>query len=487
MSKGRRRLFRWIGFGLATVVIAATQNQWRPLLFPPPPFPESAASIEEHDHAHEDVKSLVLSDAAKASLGLELGRIVLQDYWKNIPIPAEVIEEPGHCEQGVSSTVHGVIQRIHAFHGQTVRSGDPLFDLRPTSDLLITAQTGLLKSIQEIEFVTAELERLKPASEGLPGARLIEKRNELKRLESQRELQRQELLVRGLSAEQIDEIVRTKSMIQELTIRVPMGQPSAAAAHEKTAPGTKAPSIDGPDLIHHDRSPSGVNHSHGSVYTIEQLNVHLGKLVQPGEELCHLARHSELLLAGRAFERENFLVMQAIEKNWPIKAIFEVTDASPVIRDGLAILYSDNVVEENSRTIRFYIPLPNELVRDQPAANGIAYRSWRFKPGQRARLLLPVEHLEKQIVLPSEAVVKEGTDAYVFRTNGKKLERVSVRLIHLDSRDAVIKSDGTLVAGDVVALNQAFQLELALKNSQSSRSSGHGHDHHGHDHGGHEH
>lgn len=485
MSKGRRRLLRWLGFGLVATAIAATQGYWRPWLFPPPPFPESAASIEEQEHSHGDVKSLVLSDSAKASLGLEFGKIVLQDYWRNIPIPAEVIEEPGHCEQGVSSTVHGVIQRIHAFHGQTVRSGDPLFDLRPTSDLLITAQTGLLKSIQEIEFISAEIERLKPAAEGLPGSRLIEKRNELKRLESQRDLQSQELLVRGLTAEQISEIIHTKAMVQELTIRVPQGQPSDSDENDSDGE-SKSRSKNGTTSVGPDRK-DGASHTHGSVYTIEQLNVHLGKLVQPGEELCHLARHSELLLAGRAFERENFLVMRAIEKNWPIKAIFEVTDSSPVVRDELAILYSDNVVEENSRTIRFYIPLTNELVRDKPAANGIAYRSWRFKPGQRARLLLPVEHLEKQIVVPSEAVVKEGTDAYVFRTNGKKLEQVSVRLIHLDSRDAVIKSDGTLVAGDVVAMNQAFQLELALKNSQSSRTSGHGHDHHGHDHGGHEH
>jgi hypothetical protein len=214
----------------------------------------------------------------------------------------------------------------------------------------------------------------------------------------------------------------------------------------------------------------------------------LGKLVQPGEELCRLARHSQLLIAGRAFERENWIVTRVIEQNWPVKAVFEVTDEAPVIRDGLSILYSDNVVETDSRTIRFYIPLPNELVRDQPAVNGLSYRSWRFKPGQRAQVLLPVEHLLNQIVLPAEAVVKEGAEAFVFRVNGKRLERISVRLLHLDSRDAVIKSDGKLMAGDIVAKNQAYQLELALKNSQGGGNATHGgHDHAGHSHAGHEH
>ena len=179
-------------------------------------------------------------------------------------------------------------------------------------------------------------------------------------------------------------------------------------------------------------------------------------------------RHSQLQIVGRAFESENFFVSRAIRKEfWPVKSgLRSFTDESPVIRDNLSILYSDNVVEPDSRTIRFYIPLPNELIRDQPSSNGLAYRSWRFKPGQRARILLPVEHLLNQIVLPSEAIVKEGTEAFVFRTNGNRLERVPVRLTYLDSRDAVIKPGGLIAAGDVVARNQAYQLELALKNTQ---------------------
>ena len=486
MSKGKRRFGVAIAIGIFAVVIASTRDPLRSLLFPPPVIASvEAASHAGHEHAGE-IKGVVLSDAAKASLGLELGPIVLQEYWRSLPVPAEVMEEPGHCEQGVSATVHGIVLRIHAFHGQTVRAGDPLFDLRPTSELLASAQTSLLKSIQEIEIVQAELERILPLieSKAIPVTRGIEKQNELKRLESQQLLQTQELLVRGLSAEQVAEIVRTKTLIQELTIRVPIGQPSALSSPDQQDADKTAGGHDDSRKANSSRE----NHEHSSVYSIEQMNVHPGKLVQPGEELCRLARHSQLLIAGRAFERESFLVTRAIEQNWPIKAVFEMTDASPVIREGLSILYSDNVVEPDSRTVRFYIPLPNELVRDQPASNGLAYRSWRFKPGQKARVLLPVEHLLKQIVLPSEAIVKEGPEAFVFRANGKRLERVPVRLTHLDLRDAVIKSDGTLAAGDVVARNQAFQLELALKSSQGPPGGSHaGHDHAGHDHAGHEH
>ncbi len=489
MSKGKRSRSFLIGLAIVVAVIEVTRGQWGPYLFPPTANQRREQSPNEA-HAHVDpLKGLVLSDAARASLGLELSPIVLRDYWRSLPIPAEVMEEPGHCEQGVSSTVHGIVLKIHAFHGQTVRAGDPLFDLRPISEFLATAQSSLLKSVQEIELVQAELKRISAITESgsIPATRRIEKESELKRLDSQRLVQMQELLVRGLSADQIAEILRTKTLIQELTIRVPLGYATPESSSSGTAARGEAPSAENDHAAFGVPLISAGSHEHSSIYSIEQMNVHLGKLVQPGEELCRLARHSQLQIVGRAFESESFLVTRAIEQNWPIKAVFEVTDELPVIRDGLSILYSDNVVEPDSRTIRFYIPLPNELIRDQPSSNGLAYRSWRFKPGQRARVLLPVEHLLKQIVLPSEAVVKEGAEAFVFRVNGKRLERVPVRLTHLDSRDAVIKTGGSLIAGDIVARNQAYQLELALKNAQGSGSSHEGHDHAGHSHEGHEH
>lgn len=476
MSAGWRRFGFLIVFGFFVAAAVATQDRWRPFLSHSGPASESNHSSEHDHHQHaEPPKSLVLSDGAKASLGLELAPIVLQEYWRSVPIPAEVMEEPGHCEQGISSAVHGVVTKIYAFHGQTVHVGDPLFDVRPTSELLAATQSSLLKAQQELELVQKEIDRITPLVEkkDIPATRLIEKQNEYNRHETQRHLMMQELLVRGLSADQIDEIVRTKTLIRQLTIRAPRQTPSEQTNEENAVPD-----------IHKDVETAAAtlasDHEHGSTYTVEEMFAHIGKLVQPGDELCRLARHSQLLIAGRAFERENVLVTRAIEKNWPVKAIFESTDESPMIREGLSILYSDNVIESDSRTIRFYIRLPNELLRDLPAPNGVAYRSWRFKPGQRLRVLLPVEHLEKQIVLPAEAIAKEGSETFVFRANGKKLERVPVRLRHLDSRDAVVEKTGTLVAGDVVARNQAYQLELALKNSQGSQG---GHDHHGHDHG----
>jgi len=440
---------------------------------------EATGEFAGHSHGQAAAQGVSLSDRARQNLGLITGKVELQDWWHSISIPAEVMEEPGHSEQGVSSTVQGIVLKIHAFPGQTVRAGDPLIDIQPTSELLATAESSLLKILQEMQLVELQIQRMAPTIESgaTPIARKLEKEYELTRLESQRLAQVQELLVRGLTPVQIDEIVKTKSLIRTITVKVPAG----VLPGDEEVPLIKltgnVTADDRPDPV--PRKAAG-NHEHGSVYSVEALTTHLGQLVQPGNELCRLARHSHLLIAGRAFERESHLVARTLENHWPVKAVFETGDDIQVVRDGLSILYSDNVIDVDSNTLRFYVPLTNEIVRDSPGANGLTYRAWRFKPGQKGRLLVPVNHLTGRIVLPADAVVKEGSDTYVFRMNGKLMERVAVRVESLDSREAVLANDRALYPGDIVARNQAYQLNLALKKAQGGGGGGHSHEGHNH-------
>jgi cobalt-zinc-cadmium efflux system membrane fusion protein len=459
----------------------STRAQWLPYIDRSLKVDQpQAPAVDEHAGHNHASKGLSLTERARQNLGLTTGKVDLQDWWQSVSIPAEIIEEPGHSEQGVSSTVQGIVLKIHAFPGQTVRAGDPLVDIQPTSELLATAESSLLKILQEAELVELQLKRLAPTVESgaTPIARKLEKEYELIRLVSQRLVQIQELLVRGLTPAQIDQIIKTKSLIRHIAVNVPAG---VLAGDEALSLIPLTGDVAG--NIKADPVPRIVaeNHEHGSVYSVEALNTHLGQLVQPGSELCRLARHSHLLIAGRAFERESHLVARALENHWPVKAVFETADDAPVIREGLSILYCDNVIETDSNTLRFYVPLTNEVVRDSKGVNGQMYRAWRFKPGQKGRLMVPVKHLSKRIVLPAESIVKEGAEAYVFRLNGKLLERVAVRIESLDSREAVLANDGALFAGDVIARNQAYQLNLALKNAQGG-SGGGGHSHEGHNH-----
>lgn len=70
------------------------------------------------------------------------------------------------------------------------------------------------------------------------------------------------------------------------------------------------------------------------------------------------------------------------------------------------------------------------------------------------------------IVLPARAVTEEGPDAFAFAVNGKKLERRQVHVVYQDGRNVVVANDGALFPGEPVALNNAYQLNLALKKQQ---------------------
>lgn len=297
------------------------RERWMPMLSRAATTSQ-AAELEHaaREHGGSDRKGLVLSVSARENLGLQLGTIKLQDWWRTASIPGVVTEQPGHSERRITTSLNGIVVGVHVFPGQTVRPGDPLLDIQPTGELLTTAQSSLLRTLQELELLDLELKRISPLVESgtLPAKTKIEKEYERRRLESTRMIQMQELLVRGLTVEQIANIVDTKTLLREFTIRVPV---------RRTAPGKNADRLDAqprreipPDALHAIDAAAHHDDEH-VVYSVESIGVFPGKLVAPGDELCDLALHTHLNIVGHAFERESSLVGRAMKERWPLRAV----------------------------------------------------------------------------------------------------------------------------------------------------------------------
>ncbi len=434
--------------------------------------PGDEAEPHHDDHGTEEVQ-VELSPQAQRNLDLKTGDVTRRDYWRTITIPAIVSERPGHSEYHVGTTVHGVISRIHVVPGQTVLAGDSLFEVQITGELIAGLQADLLKTLQDLDLVTTEIKRIEPliARGDIPGIRGIEKKYEQQRLESQRLIQMQELMVRGFSMEQVAQIAELRQLIRTFVVRVP-----GPAIH----PGDEAVRERQLRVLPVALTRLAVNEESKPPqrsFSVERIAVFPGKLIKPGDELCELAVHDELALAGLGFQRDSELIARVLEQQWPITAVFEAGEHTPVLREGMKIQYADNIVDAETRLFKFYLPLDNEVVRDTTGPNGVTYRSWRFKPGQRAQLLVPIEHWTAKIVLPTDAVVKEGVDAFVFRQNGKLFERIPVVIEYEDGRNTILTNESQLTAGDVIAMNEAYQLNLALKKSQGSSDPHAGHDH----------
>jgi hypothetical protein len=107
------------------------------------------------------------------------------------------------------------------------------------------------------------------------------------------------------------------------------------------------------------------------------------------------------------------------------------------------------------------VPLTNQSRSFE--SSGKTLLLWRYRPGQKVRLNVKVEELDNVFVLPTDAVVREGPEVYVFRQNGDLFERKPVRVVYQDRRHVVIANDGSVPPGLFVARNGATQINRVLK------------------------
>jgi biotin carboxyl carrier protein len=433
-----------VGIGL---FVWLTRSQWQPMLL-------GTAQADDHDHEtppiEEERKILELNKQARDNLGLVAKPVKIQDYWKKIEIPGEIIDRPGVTDRGITSPLKGVVTQVHAFTGDVVRPGETLFSIRLVSDALQTAQSGLFKAVRETEIIRKEQLRIENLIRTgiVPGKRRIELNQKVSRQAALIDGYRQELMARGLNSNQIDKI-KSGDFLTTLKIKAPLEAESEGDSLLSTGQGQS------------DTQP-------GSFFEIKQLKVELGYQVEAGTPLAILANHKSLYIKGHAFKKEASRIAAAAEKAWPLKVDFsdDIETDWPPIEQQFLVRHLSNATDTNSRTFEFFIPLINQSRVYEK--EGRPYIVWRFRPGQRVRILTPVEEMKDVIVLPAAAVLQKGPEAFVFQQNGDLFNQLPVKILHKDRTDVVIANDGSLQPGFFLAQNAAASLHRVLKAQSDS-------------------
>ncbi|MBI3410421.1 MAG: MchE protein [Planctomycetes bacterium] len=419
----------------------------------------------ERPHAPAAKERVKLSRQAQANLRLVVKPLQLQSYRRTIQVPGVVVERRGKGDQSIVAPFAGVIKEIHAIPGDVVQPGGAVLTLRLNSEPLQTSQTELFKTAQEIKITEDQKRRLDAAAKqgAIPEVRLLELQYQLERLGASRKAYRADLGLKGLTPEMIDGVEKGE-FLKETVVRVPSViegfQPSQIPANgEAKAANTRTPT---------------------PLLEIEELKVFPGEQVQAGQLLGHLANHQNLYIEGRGFREDTALVEKTAAAGWPLQVRFseEREGHWPPLEKPLTILYLANNIDPVSQTFPFFVPLPNQYREYNQA--GKTYRIWRFRPGQRVQLRVPVGELPDVFVLPTAALAREGAETYVFRQNGDYFDRKPVYVIHEDALMVVLVNDGSVFPGDFIAQNAAEALNRALK-AQESQAGSQGHDH-GHSH-----
>lgn len=450
----------WCGAALIALALAAlTRDQWWPRLRalaaaddPAEKSPEGHNHPHPHPHPHEEghseESSLELSPSAWKNIGLTTGDVRPRDFTRTVSVPAIVTERPGRSQVAVAAHLTGIVTQVHPIEGEAVVPGQPLFELRLTHEDLVTAQREFLQSLQELDVVRKELAWLKSFDRTVvEGGRIRALEFTEEKLNGTLLAQEQALLLHDLTAAQIAEIAKSRKLRQTLTVVAP---PFSQEGDHR-----------------------GAQH----LFTVQKINVKPGQHITTGEPLALLADHCLLYVEGQAFEDDMSRLLAAANagQSLEVASVADGGHGDPPL--ALPILYVADHVDEDSRALHFYLTLPNQIVRDV-GEPGHRFVAWRYRPGERMEVRLPLaEPWKNQIVLPPEAVVEEGADAFVFEQNGDHFDRVAVHVIYRDKDAVVVENDGAL-AGATLAMSGAYQMHLALKNKSGGAVDPHaGHNH----------
>lgn len=409
-------------------------------------------SNEAHDESHpghEDESAIEFTVTGLKNIDYRPITVELSDFSRSINLPAMVVERPGHSQIYLTAPLTGVITQIHPVEGAAIQPGSPMFEVRLTHEELVAAQRNFLQTVESLDVVQREIDRLKAAGEGvIAGRRIIEQEYEQQKLEASRRAEAQALLLHGLTEAQIERIQEQRQLLQLLTVFAPS----------------------------HDEENEACSDDH--LFHVQKLAVKLGEQVTAGQLLCVVADHCELYIEGRAFEDDAIRLREALQKGHQVTAHVVAGRKQTDAINGLRLLYLADHVDPKTRAFRFYLRLPNEVALDRTTEEGHQFIAWRFNPGQRMELKIPVETWTDQIVLPITAIVEEGAETFVYERNGDHFDRVPVHVKYKDNRSAVIAADGMLKPGEVVAGRGAYQMHLALKNRAGGGVDPHaGHNH----------
>lgn len=421
----------------------------------------------------EESSVLKLSPQARKNLGLVTQPLNLDTYTRSIQIPGVIVDRPGVSDRGVTAPAVAVVAKIHAFPGDTVRPGERLFTLRLISEYLQNTQSELFKTTREFQIVKEQFSLLEGLAKtgAVPGNKLIELKGQMKKLEAALQSYTQDLLTRGLNPILIAGIAGGTFVAEIDVVAPPPLEPLPAAF-------AKEPHL-------------------GVAYEVQELKADLGQQVNAGELLCMLANHGSLYIEGHSFRREAPFLEKAFENGWAVRVEFgedkvaeEGLDRDKPEKDKPAeadqkswsalkqtfkIRHFANSVNPTSRTLAFYLPLENQM--RYYTKEGRIFLVWRFRPGQRVQLFVPVEKMKDVYVLPADAVVREGPEAYLFVQNGNLFHRKPVQVLHEDREFVIVAKDAGFSEGQFVAQNAAASLNRVLKAQAASGVSAGAHVH----------
>lgn len=338
---------------------------------------------------------LRLSPQTAKSISLKVEPAIERSVEKILRVDG-AMEVPPQRRTSASSQLAGTLRGIRVDRGQPVKAGDILGEV--ASLALQDTQLELIKSTLDGAMWRETYDRLSKVGSTVSRRLLLETENRAQGLEMQAVNIRQKLLTLGLTAAQIDEVVRSKHVIDALPVRA---------------------SMDGV-VVHFDRV--------------------LGQVIRADEPLFEIHDLSKVWVQAFVGERDSSLVQVGQAARIRLVAYPDFETLGTVARLG-PVMGSDNRTQV--AWIEFQKPPPLKLQHNM-----------------LAHVTLVMDRPPPALALPLGAIVRDGLRSFVFvqKPDGA-FDRRAIEIGRADDHFVEIKSG--LTRGEPVATSGVPQLQTA--------------------------
>jgi multidrug efflux pump subunit AcrA (membrane-fusion protein) len=208
-------------------------------------------------------------------------------------------------------------------------------------------------------------------------------------------------------------------------------------------------------------------------WDVLEVLVRPGQTVAAGQTVAVLHDSRSMWLRVEPVGDEVMLVMDALRNKTALRASPLLAGVGPELSDlSIFRLAARGPGEAKGGDVAF-IRCANQRL-DGPDSNS---RSWQLRAGMRYVVQIPGIAIEKVFVFPKSGVGKEGVDRVVYKQDGDSFRSKVVRVLFEDDHHVVVKNDGALFPGNVVAMKGAFVLGIAMQTNTGSGGAHAGHSH----------
>ncbi|MEW6004959.1 MAG: efflux RND transporter periplasmic adaptor subunit [Stygiobacter sp.] len=311
---------------------------------------EAANENKEESEGGHEVSEVVLSSEARSKIDLAFEEVKEGIISGTLTAPAKVITNQDY-EAQVSSLVQGRVHKVYVKEGEYVKEGQVLMHVEGLEIGEIKAV--YLQAKATLDFTKAAYERQQTLLEQNVGSQkaFLEAKAEYEKALAEYNAEDKRIHSIGLEHSDIETGADTEHIAGVLTIKAPI---------------------------------NGI---------VTERNVVIGQLVEANTTAFKIMNISNLWAEGQIYEKDLTKVSGKPKVEF-------TTSAYPNEKFKGEVILIGQTIDEHSRTIKVRASLQNT--------------NSKLKPNMFGELFIPINSNTKGIIIPTDAMVKEGNESYVF-------------------------------------------------------------------------